>query len=127
MLELGGLELEESLGGRGGGEAEGIEVAAGVAALVGVELCGTGEEVLTGSARGVGSVGRRPSIVEILLRLDATTFVKNCVVKGEPAGGAGRYRGFGHAPAERLISAKPMASTSIHTRVVTGTLMSKPR
>ena len=39
MLELGGLELEESLGVRGGGEAEGIEVAAGIAALVGVELC----------------------------------------------------------------------------------------
>ena len=31
------------------------------------------------------------------------------------------------APAERLTSAKPMESTSIHTRVVTGMLMSKPR
>ena len=76
-----------------------------------------------GQREAAGRVGR-PSWKYCF---DATTFVKNCVVKGEPGGGAGRYRRFGHAPAERLISAKPMASTSIHTRVVTGTLMSKPR
>ena len=39
VLELGGLELEDGGVVGGGGEAEGVEVAAGVAALVGVELC----------------------------------------------------------------------------------------
>lgn len=39
-----------------------------------------------GGQREASPIGFRDSIVEILLR----TFVKNCVVKGEPAGGAGR-------------------------------------
>ena len=39
MLELGGLQLEESLLGGGVRELEGVEVAAGVGALVRVELC----------------------------------------------------------------------------------------
>ena len=38
VLELGRLELEDRLG-VAVGVAEGVEVAAGVAALVGVELC----------------------------------------------------------------------------------------
>lgn len=39
MLELGGLQLEESLVGGGVRELEGVEVAAGVRALLRVELC----------------------------------------------------------------------------------------
>ena len=66
VLELGGLKLEDSLGGRGGREAEGVEVAAGVAALVGVELCDHDER-----GRIIRSVGRSNIIifiVEILFR-----------------------------------------------------------
>jgi hypothetical protein len=39
MLELGGLQLEEGLVGGGVRELEGVEVAAGVGALLRVELC----------------------------------------------------------------------------------------
>ena len=40
---------------------------------------------------------------------------------------AGFGWGSGDAPAERFTSTKPMARTSIHTMVVRGMLMSKPR
>ena len=63
VLELGGLELEDGGVVGGGGEAEGVEVAAGVAALVGVELCDHDE-----LGRIIRSVGRHHHIVEILFR-----------------------------------------------------------
>ena len=66
VLELGGLELEDGGVVGGGGEAEGVEVAAGVAALVGVELCDHDER-----GRIIRSVGRSNIIifiVEILFR-----------------------------------------------------------
>ena len=48
VLELGGLQLEEGLVGGGVRELEGVEVAAGVGALLRVELCeieGRGKKV----------------------------------------------------------------------------------
>ena len=48
MLELGGLQLEEGLVGGGVRKLEGVEVAAGVGALLRVELCeieGRGKKV----------------------------------------------------------------------------------
>ena len=46
VLELGGLEVEEGLGVGGAGDVEGVEVAAGVAALLGVELCEKKERLI---------------------------------------------------------------------------------
>ena len=60
VLELRGLELEHSLGGGvGAREAEGVEVTAGVAALVGVELC------WRETSGGDGSVRRRSSADDV--------------------------------------------------------------
>ena len=61
MLELGGLQLEESLLGGGVRELEGVEVAAGVGALFRVELC---------YGFFSGRVGNVSTETETLLRAD---------------------------------------------------------
>ena len=129
MLELGGLQLEESLVGGGVRELEGVEVAAGVRALLRVELCTvffsdgwkTSEqkrETLLPRSHEIGRASVRPDGRDAKRKTNNAKGGPPCAVPEDA---------FGDVPAERFTSAKPMASTSMSTRVFRGTLMLKPR
>ena len=129
MLELGGLQLEESLLGGGVRELEGVEVAAGVRALLRVELCDGfffGWVEIVSKTRNTSSARdssrdrtREQGPTDVTRRGKQTTRKEHLPRVPEDA--------FGDVPAERFTSAKPMASTSMSTRVFRGTLMLKPR